>query len=202
MKRPATAAPLNPDNPHSAVYVAARREWNERYGDYIAHANNWRLIAIAALGVAALAVAGNVWQSAQSRVQPFVVEVDRLGDALAVAQCADVALARPGERHPRPARALHRRTCAPSRSTCRRSGPSSPKPTPWSNKSGPCPGVPQRLLLQPTIRSSGAANEDDRGARRISPADARRQDVAGVLARGQHVAGRAAAGVEGVGSAR
>ena len=63
---------------------------NERYGDYIAQANNWRLIAIAALGVAAVAVAGNVWQSSQSRVQPFVVEVDKLGNALAI-QRADVA---------------------------------------------------------------------------------------------------------------
>jgi type IV secretory pathway TrbF-like protein len=90
MKRPTKAIPLSPDSPHSAVYLAARREWNERYGDYIAQANNWRLIAVAALGVAAVAVAGNVWQSSQSRVQPFIVEVDKLGDALAI-QRADVA---------------------------------------------------------------------------------------------------------------
>ena len=90
MKRPTKAPQLDPNSPHSAVYLAARREWNERYGDYISHANNWRLIAIAALGVAAVAVAGNVWQSAQSRVQPFVVEVNKLGDALAIAR-ADVA---------------------------------------------------------------------------------------------------------------
>ena len=91
MKRPMKAPQLDPNSPHSAVYLAARREWNERYGDYISHANNWRLIAIAALGVAAVAVAGNVWQSAQSRVQPFVVEVNKLGDALAISR-ADVAL--------------------------------------------------------------------------------------------------------------
>jgi len=90
MKRPPKAPVLDPNSPHSAVYLAARREWNERYGDYISHANNWRLIAIAALGVAGVAVAGNVWQSTQSRVQPFVVEVDKLGDALAI-QRADVA---------------------------------------------------------------------------------------------------------------
>jgi len=90
MKRPPKATPLDPNSPHSAVYLAARREWNERYGGYIAQANNWRLIAIAALGVAAVAVAGNVWQSSQSRVQPFVVEVDKLGDALAIRR-ADIA---------------------------------------------------------------------------------------------------------------
>ena len=90
MKRPPKATRLDPNSPHSAVYLAARREWNERYGDYIAQANNWRLVAIASLGVAAVAVAGNVWQSSQSRVQPFVVGVDKLGDALAI-QRADVA---------------------------------------------------------------------------------------------------------------
>ncbi len=90
MKRPAPSPALDPDSPHSAVYLAARREWNERYGSYISDARNWRLTAIAALGVAAIAVAGNVWQSAQSRVQPFVVEVNKLGDALAISR-ADVA---------------------------------------------------------------------------------------------------------------
>jgi type IV secretory pathway TrbF-like protein len=94
MKRPPKATPLDPNSPHSAVYLAARREWNERYGDYIAQANNWRLVSIVSLAVAALAVAGNVWQSSQSRVQPFVVEVNKLGDALAIRR-ADVASAIP-----------------------------------------------------------------------------------------------------------
>jgi type IV secretory pathway TrbF-like protein len=34
MKRPANTPSLNPNDPHSAVYLAARREWNERYGSY------------------------------------------------------------------------------------------------------------------------------------------------------------------------
>ena len=90
MKRPPKAVPLDPNSPHSAVYMAARREWNERYGSYIAQAHNWRLQALAAYGVAAIAVGGCVWLSAQSHVQPFIVEVNKLGDALAV-QRADVA---------------------------------------------------------------------------------------------------------------
>jgi type IV secretory pathway TrbF-like protein len=32
-------------------YLAARQEWNERYGDYIARARNWRRAAFAALAV-------------------------------------------------------------------------------------------------------------------------------------------------------
>ena len=89
MKRPANAQTLDPDSPHSAVYLAGRREWNERYGSYIAQRDAWRLLAMASLGVAAIAVAGVVWLSAQSRVVPYVVEVNHLGDALAVRR-ADV----------------------------------------------------------------------------------------------------------------
>ena len=34
-------------------YLSARREWNERYGDYIARARNWRGAAFAALAISA-----------------------------------------------------------------------------------------------------------------------------------------------------
>lgn len=90
MKRPPDASALDPDGPHSAVYLAARREWNERYGSYIAQAHAWRLTALAALAVTFVAVGGVVWIGAQSRVVPYVVQTDKLGDALAVSR-ADIA---------------------------------------------------------------------------------------------------------------
>ena len=67
-------------------YLSARREWNERYGDYIARARSWRWAAFAALAVALVLAVGAVWQGAQSKVVPYVVEVDKLGDAVAVAR--------------------------------------------------------------------------------------------------------------------
>jgi type IV secretory pathway TrbF-like protein len=76
----ASASPL--DNP----YLSARREWNERYGDYIARARSWRWAAFAALAVSLVLAIGVVWQAAQSKVVPYVVEVDKLGDAIAVAR--------------------------------------------------------------------------------------------------------------------
>ena len=33
-------------------YLSARREWNERYGDYIARARSWRWAALEAIAVA------------------------------------------------------------------------------------------------------------------------------------------------------
>lgn len=81
---------LDPDNPHSAVYLAARREWNERYGSYIAQAHAWRLTALASLGVALVAVVGIVWIGIQDRIVPYVVQTDKLGDAVAIRR-ADIA---------------------------------------------------------------------------------------------------------------
>ena len=90
MTRQLKAPALDPDNPHSAVYLAARREWNERYGSYIAQAHAWRLTALATLGVAFVAVVGIAWNGVQSRIVPYVVQTDKLGDAIAVSR-ADVS---------------------------------------------------------------------------------------------------------------
>jgi type IV secretion system protein TrbF len=81
---------ITEDDPQSAVYLAARREWNERYGSYIAQARTWRLTAFLSLGIAAVAVSGIVWIGSQNHVVPYVVQTDKLGDALAI-QRADVA---------------------------------------------------------------------------------------------------------------
>jgi type IV secretory pathway TrbF-like protein len=79
----------------SAAYLAARQEWLERYGDYIAQARNWRMVALLALIVAGVALTSLVLLARQSRVVPYVVKVDRLGEAVAVAR-ADAA-AQPDE---------------------------------------------------------------------------------------------------------
>lgn len=78
----AAAADAASDSP----YLSARREWNERYGDYIARARNWRWAAFGALAVALVLAVGVAWQAAQSKVVPYVVEVDKLGDAATVAR--------------------------------------------------------------------------------------------------------------------
>ena len=52
-------------------YENARREWNERYGGYIARARAWRLAATGALVVAAIAVAGIGWIGARVNSYPI-----------------------------------------------------------------------------------------------------------------------------------
>jgi type IV secretion system protein TrbF len=68
------------------VYLDARREWNERYGDYISQARAWRIVAIVALSVAVIAVLGVAYIGSRNRFVPYVVEVDKLGAAVAVRQ--------------------------------------------------------------------------------------------------------------------
>lgn len=77
-------------------YLAGRREWQERYGDYIKQAATWRMVALVSLAVAAIAVIGVVYIGSRSQFVPYVVQVDKLGDAVAV-RPASVA-ARPDPR--------------------------------------------------------------------------------------------------------
>jgi type IV secretion system protein VirB5 len=65
-------------------YQRAGQVWDERIGSARVQAKNWRLMAFGCLGLAAAFSGGLLWQSMQSRVVPYVVEVDRLGEARAV----------------------------------------------------------------------------------------------------------------------
>lgn len=70
-------------------YLAARREWLERYGDYIASAKNWRMIAFGSVAIAGLFGAGMVYEADRVHVIPYVVEVDHLGQSVRLAQAVN-----------------------------------------------------------------------------------------------------------------
>jgi len=74
-------------------YLAARREWNERYGDYIKSAHQWRLAALGSIAVALVSAGGLVAVSMQNKVVPYAVELNGHGEVVQVRR-ADV-LARP-----------------------------------------------------------------------------------------------------------
>ncbi len=71
-----------PDTP----YRRAGQLWDERIGSARAQARNWRLMACGSLMLSTGLAGSLVWQSEQSRVTPYVVEVDRLGEARAVTE--------------------------------------------------------------------------------------------------------------------
>ena len=64
-------------------YLSARKEWDERYGDLISRAKNWRAAFFVAASIAFLAVGGMIVISKQARIIPYVVAVDSLGRTVA-----------------------------------------------------------------------------------------------------------------------
>ena len=65
-------------------YLAGRMEWNERYGGFVREVRAWRLVAILSLALASIGFGYALFLSQQSRIIPYIVEVDRLGSPVAV----------------------------------------------------------------------------------------------------------------------
>lgn len=70
-----TTAPENP-------YLAARQEWNERYGSYVKAAAAWRIVGVTGMLLAVISTSYALYQSTQVKLVPYLVEVDRLGTAV------------------------------------------------------------------------------------------------------------------------
>jgi len=64
-------------------YIAARHEWDERYGSVITQAHNWRVAFQVASVIALVAVAGATWLAVHSRTKVFVVALDHLARSVA-----------------------------------------------------------------------------------------------------------------------
>jgi type IV secretion system protein TrbF len=67
-------------------YQRAGQLWDERIGSARVQARNWRLMAFGGLFLTTGMSAALVWQSLQSKVVPYVVAVDRLGEARAISE--------------------------------------------------------------------------------------------------------------------
>ena len=67
-----------PENP----YLAARQEWNERYGSYVKAAAAWRIVGVTGMLLAVISTSYALYQSSQVKLVPYIVEVDRLGTAV------------------------------------------------------------------------------------------------------------------------
>jgi type IV secretion system protein TrbF len=67
-------------------FQRAGQLWDERIGSARVQARNWRLLAFGCFGLSVALSGALLWQSEQSRVVPYVVEVDRLGEPRAVSE--------------------------------------------------------------------------------------------------------------------
>ena len=85
-KRPTTHYGKVPEP--ETPYQKAAQVWDERIGSARVQARNWRYMAFGSL-ILSLGFAGAlVWQSARGTIVPWVVQVDNLGQAQAVAPAA------------------------------------------------------------------------------------------------------------------
>jgi len=66
-------------------YQKAAQAWDERIGSARVQAKNWRLIAFGNLALATGLAGGLVWQSVRGTIVPWVVQVDKIGEAQALA---------------------------------------------------------------------------------------------------------------------
>ena len=82
-KRPGTHYGKTPEP--ETPYQRAAQVWDERIGSARVQARNWRLMAFGCLILSAAFAAALIWQSARGTVVPWVVQVDNLGQAQAVA---------------------------------------------------------------------------------------------------------------------
>jgi type IV secretion system protein VirB5 len=66
-------------------YQRAAQAWDDRIGSARVQARNWRLACLASLALSGGLAGGLVWQSARGTIVPWIVEVDKLGEAREVA---------------------------------------------------------------------------------------------------------------------
>ncbi|MBD0416817.1 conjugal transfer protein TrbF [Oryzicola mucosus] len=66
----------------SNPYLAARNEWNERYGSYVKAAAGWRIVGVTGMTMAVIGFGYALYQSTQVKLVPYIVEVDKLGTAV------------------------------------------------------------------------------------------------------------------------
>ena len=65
-------------------YQRAAQIWDERIGSARVQAKNWRLMAFGSLFLSAGLAFGLVWQSTRGSIVPWVVQIDKIGEAQAV----------------------------------------------------------------------------------------------------------------------
>jgi type IV secretion system protein TrbF len=84
-KKKPVSGPVKPVSGLAHPYLNARRTWNSHVGSLIASRTLWQATALISLLIALAAVGGVVYIGSQSKFVPYVVEVNKLGEPMAVA---------------------------------------------------------------------------------------------------------------------
>jgi len=71
-------------------FLNAQRHWNGRIGEVAAAKHNWQLMAFAELALVAMLTAALFYLANQSKIAPYVVQVDKLGQAVAFGPASEL----------------------------------------------------------------------------------------------------------------
>ena len=82
-RRPTVRYGIRPQ-PETA-YQRAGQAWDARIGAATVQARSWRLACFGAIGLSTMLAGGMIWQASRGTITPWVVQVDKLGEAQAVA---------------------------------------------------------------------------------------------------------------------
>lgn len=73
---------VTPESRGQDPFLRAQEAWNEVYGRAVSGKRNWRAMCFVMAILLLAAIAGIIWQGAQSKVVPYVVVLDKEGQEL------------------------------------------------------------------------------------------------------------------------
>jgi type IV secretory pathway TrbF-like protein len=84
-KKPADSRHINkPKSEDNNPYLTARRTWNEHVGSVVSSRQTWQVVGILSLLIALAGVGGIIHIGSQSKFIPYIIEVDKHGQTIAV----------------------------------------------------------------------------------------------------------------------
>lgn len=89
--KPSTSGETQTESP----YLNARRTWNTHTGAVVSSRQAWQIVGILSLLIALAAVGGVIHIGSQSKFIPYIVEVDKLGQAVAAGPVTSSSKAEP-----------------------------------------------------------------------------------------------------------
>jgi type IV secretory pathway TrbF-like protein len=75
---------FSPSHPLETPFRKAKQEWDLRLGTSTLQALNWRRAAFAVTGLLLVAIIGLIYLGAQPKVEPYLVQIDKIGAATAI----------------------------------------------------------------------------------------------------------------------
>lgn len=91
----AKPAPVKKVLPADAFQKRASEAYLDRNAKYLVQLNAWKSVTFMTLTIALVLAGGVIWETRQSRIQPYVVEVDKLGQSVAVAPASKASAVDP-----------------------------------------------------------------------------------------------------------